>query len=181
MPTHDSGELVQAWLGRGDEYAATELYRRMQPLARAVAAGFPALRSELDDAVQQIVIRAFAALPRFDRTRPLGPWLRTLALRHCLNRRGALLRQSIVWCDEVTSEACDPAPGPDATLVAAEFQHRLGASLARLPAADRALLDSADEFGPDHRRSGAQRVRAHRARARLREILARTESLPLAA
>lgn len=190
MEASSFSALVQAWLARADQPAAAELFRRMQPLARRVVADYPALRTEADDLAQQIVIRAFAALPRFDLGRRLEPWLRVLAQRCCFDRLRVLQRRGPeAEAAAAGREEPDPAPGPDARLMAAEFQRDLSNSLARLPPGDRRVLELVQSGECSLREvaerlgcaPGALKVRTHRARTRLRGLLAQSQALPLAA
>lgn len=79
---HD-GALVTAALD-GDRVAADTLVQRHH--ARAWKAAYAVLgdRSRADDATQIALERAFRALGRFDRSRPFGPWLATIAAREAL-------------------------------------------------------------------------------------------------
>src|SRR5689334_20989609 len=70
--------LIAAWQG-GDEQAAAELVRRH---ARAVArflAGAGAVAADVDDLVQDTLIRAFRAVARFRGQCRFRTWLMTIA------------------------------------------------------------------------------------------------------
>ena len=56
----------------GSAVAAGELFDRYWPLAWKAAYAITADRSLADDLAQDAVQRAFAALDRFDQTRPFG-------------------------------------------------------------------------------------------------------------
>ena len=74
----------------GSSDAAGVLFDRYWEFAWKSAYAITADRSLADDAAQEAIQRAFAALHRFDETRPFGPWLKRIAV----NRAIDLLRRS---------------------------------------------------------------------------------------
>lgn len=169
--------LVRAWLVETDQRAADEVFRRLQPTVRRAVAHFPALRHEAEDLAQEIAIRAFAQLGRLDAERPLDPWIGTLARRHCLTRlKSAAWRRTSSKTAALADWLPDPQPAPDAVVLARERASAVQAGLARLPPADRQLLEHAPGTARSGPRPGAVKVRAHRARRRLRQLLVRWES-----
>lgn len=186
-------ELIAAWLQRHDQSAANELYRQMLPCVRRAVAGFPQLRGEADDMVQQIMISTFQAIYRMDLRRPLEPWLRTLAKRQCLSRlRAPDFRRRQSTCSETafhqsigaaegSGEASDQRSfaAPDRCLMSAEEDQAFGRAFARLRATDRRLLELtclegrslASASGLLGCRPKTFKVRACRARHRLARLL----------
>lgn len=73
----------------GSREAAEILFDRYWAHAWKAAYAVTADRGLADDAAQEAMERAFAALDRFDETRPFGPWLKRIAV----NRAIDLLRQ----------------------------------------------------------------------------------------
>ena len=94
---------------RGDSAAFDQLVLRFQrPVYRLCRR---MLRSpHAEDLAQETFVRAFVHFDRFDRERPLLPWLLAIARRLCLD----LLRRERVMVEvDDTPVAVDPAPSPE--------------------------------------------------------------------
>jgi RNA polymerase sigma-70 factor (ECF subfamily) len=75
----------------GSADAAEELFDRYWREAWKAAYAVTANRASADDVAQEAVQRAFAALDRFDESRPFGPWLKRIVVNRAideLRRRG---------------------------------------------------------------------------------------------
>jgi RNA polymerase sigma-70 factor (ECF subfamily) len=75
---------------KGSPDAAGVLFDRYWATAWGAAYAVTADRALADDAAQDAIQQAFAALHRFDPTRPFGPWLKRIAV----NRAIDLLRRA---------------------------------------------------------------------------------------
>jgi RNA polymerase sigma-70 factor, ECF subfamily len=75
---------------RGSTEAVEALFDRYWPYAWRTAYAVTANRALADDAAQEAIEKAFAALERFDESRPFGPWLKRIAV----NRAIDLLRKN---------------------------------------------------------------------------------------
>ena len=84
MRTLGDGELV-ARARQGSREAAAELFDRHWPGAWKVARAVTGRRDMADDVAQDAFERAFAALGRFDRRRPFGPWLHRIVVNRSLD------------------------------------------------------------------------------------------------
>jgi len=84
-------ELVTRALA-GEESAWVELIRCHQQAVFRMAWLLLTNREEAEDVAQETFLRAFASLSRFDRDRPLRPWLLRIAHNLALNRRRGLNR-----------------------------------------------------------------------------------------
>ena len=93
VPT--DAELVRrARAGSGD--AAGELFERHWPGAWRAARVVTGSRAMADDVAQDAFERAFAALGRFDRRRPFGPWLHRIVVNRAIDwARARTLRAEI--------------------------------------------------------------------------------------
>ena len=69
----------------GSSDAAGVLFDRYWEFAWRCAYAVTADRSLADDAAQEAIQRAFAALHRFDETRPFGPWLKRIAVKRAID------------------------------------------------------------------------------------------------
>jgi RNA polymerase sigma-70 factor (ECF subfamily) len=86
-------ELI-ALAREGSADAAGALFDRYWTLAWSAAYAVTADRALADDAAQEAIERAFAALDRYDDTRPFGPWLKRIAINRAIDhlRRGRRLQ-----------------------------------------------------------------------------------------
>lgn len=71
---------------KGDESAFAELVRRYQAAVWSVTHRVLGNSSENEDAVQEIFLRAFTALRRFDLKYPFGPWIMRIATNYCIDQ-----------------------------------------------------------------------------------------------
>lgn len=91
---------------------------------------------EAEDACQEALVAAFRAIDRFDRTRPIEPWLFGILDRVCLKKLRSRRRRR-----EVPLEAAPEVPSE--TVLAADSEEdraRLRDSLDSLPPRDRFLV-----------------------------------------
>ena len=97
-------------------------------------------RTEALDIAQDVFLRAYASLGRFDPARPFAPWLLRIALNRC--RDAARRRKAHPTTAEATDWAAiaDPADGPEALALAAEERRAVRAAVATLPEAQRLLV-----------------------------------------
>jgi RNA polymerase sigma-70 factor (ECF subfamily) len=71
---------------KGDEAAFAELVRRYQAAVWGSVHRVLGNSSENEDAVQEIFLRAYTALPRFDLKYPFGPWIIRIATNYCIDQ-----------------------------------------------------------------------------------------------
>src|SRR4051812_26406990 len=69
---------------RGDRAALEALFRAHWPAAYRAAWFIVRDAQAAEDIAQEAFVAAVAALDRFDRRRPLGPWLRTIVARRAI-------------------------------------------------------------------------------------------------
>jgi len=167
-----AGQLVQQATG-GDLEAFEELIRRLQ--RRVYGFAYQHLRDteEAHDLAQEIFVKLYRNLGRFDVDRPFEPWFWKLAANTTINYR----RKRVPLPAEATDEAADESstfPRHDPALVQALSQ--LDPSY-RLPVllhyyADLSLEQVARSLNSS---VPAIKSRLHRARAQLRNSLAEAE------
>ena len=98
MDPSDS-ELIERTLG-GDEGAFAELVRRYQSAVWGTLHWVLGSSSENEDAVQEVFLRAFAALGKFDRRYPFGPWVARIATNYCIDQlRRKRSRKVQLWSE----------------------------------------------------------------------------------
>lgn len=172
----DDAALIAAWQ-QGDEQAATELVRRhVRALARFLA-GAGAPEAELDDLVQESLIRAFRSLGGFRGHCRFRTWLCAIGgnVLKDLGRRAG--RRPVVPLPDGLA-ASDGDPHEDA--VAAETERRLRDGLTRLPRLQRDVFLLRAQQGLEYEEiaaaldttPGAARVHYHHAVKRLKDWLA---------
>jgi RNA polymerase sigma-70 factor (ECF subfamily) len=133
-------------------------------------------RSDAEDAAQETFVRAYRCLTRYDTERAFGPWLRGIATKVCLQtlrKRGRTSGREVSLEDSYRDP---PAPEPrEASPLATKAVEALRTltDTYRVPLAlfyleDASVAEVADALGISQ---GAARVRLHRGREQIREIL----------
>ena len=107
---------------RGDAAALEALFRAHWPTAYRAAWFVVRDAQAAEDIAQEAFLAAVAALDRFDRRRPLAPWLRTIVARRAIDAlRARKLRR------EVGDEALAVVPAREATPPAGDLDDALAA------------------------------------------------------
>jgi len=176
-------------LRAGDESSYERLVREYAPRLLAVAIRILDDRSEAEDALQEAFLSAFRALPSFDGRSRLSTWLHRIVVNAALTRLRRRARLPEVSVEELLPTFLDDghraSPGsawggsPVATAVSREIRDEVRRSVARLPETSRNVLLLRDIQGLDTEEAagvlgitpGATKVRLHRARQALRELL----------
>jgi RNA polymerase sigma-70 factor (ECF subfamily) len=115
MRMRSDAKLVQ--LARhGSREAAAELFARHWRAAWRAAYVIAGRRELADDVAQDAFERAFAALSRFDESRPFGPWLHRIVVNRCLDLLRAE-RRLIPGEAEVARLECHDVSGGDQELL----------------------------------------------------------------
>jgi len=83
---NDDNRLVAA-ARDGDPDATNHLSRAIWPQVRRIALAVTGNPTLADDAAQDAMLRILRALPAFDLSRPLGPWVRTITRNTARNTR----------------------------------------------------------------------------------------------
>ncbi|MFW6437945.1 MAG: RNA polymerase sigma factor [Armatimonadota bacterium] len=160
----------------GDEDAFDVLIERHLSSIQRLCWSMLCSRSDAEDAAQETFVRAYRCLGRFDTDRAFGPWLRGIATKVCLQMLRKRKRHSGREVSLEESFREPPAPEPnEASPLALEAVHAL-ASLSetyRVPLAlfyleDASVAEVAEALGITE---GAARVRLHRGREQIREII----------
>jgi RNA polymerase sigma factor (sigma-70 family) len=177
-------------VAEGDEDAARELVARCHPLVQNLVRAHRATHLGEDDLLQEVFIKMFAMLPRYEARegRLFEHWLARLAVRTCRDalrsevRRAANVPLSQGAHEWLGSLASEREPAVEDALAARELVEAL---LAELPPQDRLVLTLLDL----EQRSTAEiaaltgwsralvKVRAFRARMRLRAVVRRKKEL----
>lgn len=159
---------------RGDRRALEELVRITHRRVYALAYRMVQDRHEAEDVAQEAYLRMFRGLGGFREEARFETWMHRIVVNTALNdlrrrgRFGALLE-----------EEAPELPGPDRAELRAVERDELERGLAALPMGQRTALVLKDVYGLSCKEigeelgieEGAVKVRLHRARKKLREIL----------
>jgi RNA polymerase sigma-70 factor (ECF subfamily) len=77
--------LIESTLN-GEEWAFCELVSRYQAAVWGTVHRVLGNSSENEDAVQEVFLRAFTALHKFDLKLPFGPWILRIATNYCIDQ-----------------------------------------------------------------------------------------------
>jgi RNA polymerase sigma-70 factor (ECF subfamily) len=171
----------------GDESAFAEIVRRYSPRVFSTASRFFRQRSLVEDAAQEVFLKAFTQLGSFEGRGSLEGWLTRIATNTCLNMlRGAKRRPELTvsdlseeqdqWLEGQLSDAAQPSI--ENNLVAADLADRL---LSVLPVEDQQALLMIDGEQASIKEvaeatgwsESKVKVRAFRARKKIREAMER--------
>ncbi|MCL4869440.1 MAG: sigma-70 family RNA polymerase sigma factor [Anaerolineae bacterium] len=142
-------ELVSR-VTQGDEEAFAWVVRRYQGVMFNVAYRLLGNRREAEDATQEAFIRAYQAMPSFDLTRPLSPWLKRITTNLCLNwlekeraRPQITVSELTAPDDEVGALEQFPAPqvSPEQQVSEMEQGQRIRSALRQLPVRYRVVIE----------------------------------------
>jgi RNA polymerase sigma-70 factor (ECF subfamily) len=182
-------QAARAWRTARDEAAARWLTERLWPLLASIAQRHLPHGAAMEDLVQESLARAFTRIDRWNPARPFEPWVCAITTHVCLDAlRHRKRRLECRWSDLSAEEqsAChaahtDSEAGSDTSCGARELLTRL---LDTLSATDRVIVSllhleqkSVEEISA---LTGVTRlmvrVRAHRARNRMKKALAELEA-----
>lgn len=178
----DERELI-ARLRAGDEGAYGELIRTLGARMLAVTRRF--LRDEQDqaDALQEAFIAVFRSIRNFEGESRLMTWLQRIVINACLMKLRAKARRSVASLEDLRGEVDGSVRAREQAIDHAcrrELCEKVRQCIDQLPERHRSVLVLRDleELGTDEtaRRlgttPGAVKVRLHRARHALRDLLA---------
>jgi RNA polymerase sigma-70 factor, ECF subfamily len=178
-------DMLIAKAQNGDDSAFMILIQTYKPRILGMASRFGRDTEEVRDLAQEISLELWRAIRSFNRIAPFEHWLSRVATNRCLRfLRRNYRRRSMVVANVATEEGCDRAEEMvDQTTSrnqeAAEARELLALAMARLSAKDALVITLKDIEGHSvadiARDTGwsvaTVKVRAHRARERLRKIL----------
>jgi RNA polymerase sigma-70 factor (ECF subfamily) len=120
--------LVRAARG-GEAAAVDELFRRHWPAAYRAAYLVVGDRAAAEDIAQEAFLKAIAALDRFDRRRPLAPWLHRIVVNRAIDwtRSRALRPEHPAEAEPVAAAEAPERPSGElmAALLALSVEHRV--------------------------------------------------------
>jgi RNA polymerase sigma factor, sigma-70 family len=93
--------------------------------------------TEAEDAAQDIFVKAYRSIGRYEPTGSFSSWLYSIAYRHCLN---ILRRRKLHYKIQSLLKRDDRTPGPETLVDERTFSPPLEDALRRLSALERSLL-----------------------------------------
>jgi RNA polymerase sigma-70 factor (ECF subfamily) len=112
----DDATLVRRCL-RGDAEAVRALVDRFQAEVYGLCLRLLAHRHDAEDVTQEVFLRVFRSLKRWDRSRPLRPWVMGIAVNRCRTWMAQRVRRPEL-ADYLQETAAGPAPDDSAELLA---------------------------------------------------------------
>lgn len=90
---------------------------------------------QVEDAVQEVFMRAYRSLDRYDRSKPFSSWILTIAGNHCVDVVRRRVKETRIFGDEETErvEARSDTPTALGELLSSERAAKLNAAVAALP------------------------------------------------
>ena len=171
----------------GDESAFAEIVRRYSPRVFSVASRFFRQRSLVEEAAQEVFLKAFTQLGSFEGRGSMEGWLTRIATNTCLNMvRGAKRRPEFTvsdltddeqaWLDQHAGYDGGEQPSVETSLVATDLADRLLSvlspedqqALLMIDGEDASIKEVAEATGWSESKV---KVRAFRARRKVREAM----------
>ena len=171
----------------GDESAFAEIVRRYSPRVFSVASRFFRQRSLVEEAAQEVFLKAFTQLGSFEGRGSMEGWLTRIATNTCLNMvRGAKRRPEFTvsdltddeqgWLDHQSAGDQGAQPSVENSVVATDLADRLLAvlspedqqALLMIDGEDASIKEVAEATGWSESKV---KVRAFRARRKVREAM----------
>lgn len=174
---------IKAVLNRsqqGDRTAFAMLIRHYQQALFGYLGRMGLNQAAAEDIAQETFLRAWQGLNRYDPKRAeFSTWLFTIARNLALNELDRAAAKKEVSSDDDLSESAAGEPSPDQAIFSAQQRERLRKALLRLPLEDRSALalayfqalDLASIARIEACSVGTIKVRLHRAKQKLRQLL----------
>ncbi len=122
----------------GDHDAFAHLMKRYEGAVFNLAYRMLGNAHEAEDASQEIFLRVYTNLARFDKERKFSTWLLSIGSNYCIDR---LRRRRFAWLtiNDTVLTMPSPAKGPERTAIEREERDAVQRALLRLPPAYREI------------------------------------------
>jgi len=180
MHTEDPTAVLVAAARQGDEAAFEALVRATYAQTYTLALRLTGDEEDASDVVQESYLRAYKGLARFRGDAQFTTWLYRITANCATTHLGRRhRRRTDHLADDATVVDRDPGGDPAAQAEAGALRGRLEGALAELPPKLRAVVVLRDVYDMPHEAIAAElgisvsaaKVRLHRARRKLREVL----------
>jgi RNA polymerase sigma-70 factor (ECF subfamily) len=174
----DEAALIAA-VQRGDAGSREALYHRYKRRIFALAVRI-AGAGEAEEVVQEAFIRVFRGLEKFRGEAALSTWIYRLAVNAALSHRARRGTAPLRGAGDPSADELESHPAEEPERGDAVLRARLERALIRLPQGYRTVIVLHDVEGMEHEQVaeilgchvGTSKSQLHKARAKLREILA---------
>ena len=181
MTEQETDELLMESARQGDLSRLAVIFERHARRLFGFLHGLVGSRPAAEDLVQETFLRVLRHRHSYRADRPFLPWLLAIARNAAWGHLTRQARHPRVELDDVAA-----AGSPEARSIDRQRAERLARALGDLPPRDREVLLLSYWEGLGHRQiaglvgstPGAVKVRAHRARRALRDLLAAVEKRP---
>jgi RNA polymerase sigma-70 factor, ECF subfamily len=172
----------------GEEAAFEELIRRHQQRVFGLVSGILRRREDVEDVVQQVFLKVFVSLKRFDQRAAFSTWLYKISVNECWDYLRKKKVRPLVYEADLSEEQVSRLDGvvsadrpPASPMDRAEARDLLERMMEKLPEQDRALLVLKEVEGFSVQELAeildlnvnTVKVRLFRARARLMDVYRR--------
>ena len=140
-------QLVRRYLKEKDERALEDLVKRYLPLIYGFARNYTGSQDNASDIAQEVFVKAWRNLKRFDQSKSFRTWLFTIAKRTAidwLRKKDALpfsLVQEEGGDNDFADSLVDEAPSVFEQIALKETSRELATALARLPVDHAKVID----------------------------------------
>src|SRR5271170_3820931 len=131
----------------GEEAAFEELIRRHQQRVFGLVSGILRRREDVEDVVQQVFLKVFVSLKRFDQRAAFSTWLYKIAVNECWDYLRKKKVRPLVYESDMSEEQVSRLDGivsanqqPEGPRQRAEAQEMINLLLDKLPEQDKQLL-----------------------------------------
>lgn len=143
LRSHSVQDAEAQWVARalrGDAEAFTSLVETYQRPVYNLCYRMLGESGDAEDAAQETFLRAYTSLKRYDKNRPFGTWLLSIAAHYCIDqlRKRRVILLSVD--DDPQYELPDKLPGPESTVSRREEQRKVHALLDKIGPTDRAAV-----------------------------------------
>ncbi len=180
MPSDDRDQVLLQRLAGGDSKAFDEIVADHHAAVARLVYRLLAWDDEADDVVQEVFLAAWRHWPRFRGEATLATWLRRIAVNQCRVRQRKWRLRADWWQWIRRTPPPMDCSGADQPVLDRERFQRVRAAVRALPQRDREVIAlhyleqlSIDEISAELQlKRNAVEVRLHRARQRLKPLLA---------
>jgi RNA polymerase sigma-70 factor (ECF subfamily) len=157
------------------------LYRRHSPAVFGLTLRMLQNRADAEDLLQEIFLQAYDRLPSFEGRSAFGTWLYRLSVNRCLDHLRSRTVKERNRTEELAPEHSTAASSMGASALSGPSGIDLERAIGELPPSSRAAFLLHHVAGFDHKEVGemmgiavgTSKSLVHRARIRLKEVLAR--------
>jgi RNA polymerase sigma-70 factor (ECF subfamily) len=157
------------------------LYRRHSPAVFGLTLRMLQNRADAEDLLQEIFLQAYDRLPSFEGRSAFGTWLYRLSVNRCLDHLRSRTMKERSRTEELAPEHSSAAASPGESALGGPAGIDLERAIGELPPSSRAAFLLHHVAGFDHKEVGemmgiavgTSKSLVHRARIRLKEVLAR--------